>query len=180
MFDDVLGSPAEILERMAVRRECDRDVGHVGHPSQRAEEEIERIGLGRQPTDVRCDRREYVVAGEHDSEFGVVQAEMVVGVTGGVHRHPFPPRQLDRLPVDQRPRGLRRREGRLRRSAARSNPLDELWRGTGAAASPRRRLGEPPLHRRVTIVGRVDVELLGVLVVVEARRCRRSCERSRA
>ena len=105
-----------------------------------------------------------MVAGEHHAELGVVQAEVVVGVAGRVHGHPFPARQFDRLPVDERPRRLWRGERRVHRFTGREDAVEELLRRPAATSSPRCWFGEVPLHRRGAIVGRVDVEGGGILV----------------
>jgi len=67
-----------------------------------------------------------MVAGEHDTELGVVQAQVVVGVTGGVHRDPLAPGELDRLAVDERLRRPWGREERAGRRPAAADPLEEF------------------------------------------------------
>ena len=125
VLDDVFGPSAEIGERVTVSRQRYRHIGNVGHSPQRLEEQGERVAVRRQTADVRCDRWQHMVAGEHHAELGVVQAQVVEGVARGVDRDPLATGELDGLAVDE----THGRPGRgecTSFGAATADPFEEL------------------------------------------------------
>lgn len=87
---DVAATSGEIFEGMSVRR---KDLAHIGDRCdliERIEKRCERILVGGKPRDVGSDRREYVIAGKEGSLGWIVQTDMVLRVTGGVHDEPLP------------------------------------------------------------------------------------------
>ena len=88
---------ARFGERVAVRREADAGVGPVdGNLVERVEEAGERVAVRTEAADVGRDRGQHVVAGQHHAVGRVEQAEVVLGVTGGVQRHPVAAGEADR------------------------------------------------------------------------------------
>jgi hypothetical protein len=96
---DGVGAAGQIVERVAVRRERQRDAVEVGDPLQALEELVEGVGPGHQPRDVGGDGGQHVVAGEDDPVGGIEQAQVVVGVARGVQGHPVAAGELDDVGV---------------------------------------------------------------------------------
>ena len=140
-----------------------RDAVEAGDLVEALEELVERVGAGDEAGDVRRDRGQHVVAGEHDAVGGVEQAEVVVGVARRVERRPtrgWPrvttsasstrrvgagvrTKRLSATPEELHLHPPLQRRAEHLVGAPRHRPA-ERRRGRGAVAAPRRRRAPPP------------------------------------
>ena len=106
----------------------------VVHPVERVEELGERVVGVADAGDVRRDRGQHVVAGQHDALGRVVQAQVVGGVAGRVHGDPLAPGERHHVGVVEPAGGLRAPS--CRRGTPRGERPIELLSAAGAAGRP--------------------------------------------
>ena len=99
MAADVIDAIGQVAERITMRRQHAADTFERVHPIERGEELVERVVDVAEPGDVRRDRRQHVIARQHDAFDGVVQAQVIRRVAGRVHGYPIAPGEADHLRV---------------------------------------------------------------------------------
>ena len=159
VVDDMFRAAAQVGERMTVGREGDRHPVDPGYPPQRVEEQRQRVGMERQPADVRRDRWKHVVAGQDHPVFWVVETQVIVGVAGGVHGQPLPAGQAHDLSVDQGLCRFQRLGETGRRRVIGPQLLQELPGRSGALPTPRRWTPQVPFDDLDPLLGRVELQV---------------------
>ena len=171
MFLDLQSPAAQVGEHVAVRGQ---GLGHLrterGHLVEGVEEQLQRIVRAHQPADVRGDGGQNVIPAQHQAVLGIEQAQMVGGVTGRVHGHPFTAREAERLGIAQAHGGTGQvqhaRDASSHRHAGATSPRNVHRR-------PAPRGGVPgPAHRRARLstVDRqrvVEVDVVGFARIPE-------------
>ena len=153
---DRLGARAQVAERVTVRGQRVLDAVDLRDAVERVEERRERIARRRDAGDVRRDRRQHVIAAEEDPQLGVVQADVVLGVTRGVQHEPVAPGEPQHVAVLDRVRDLGDEVAAAERPHhAPAHPL--LERRARALAAPRRRAapGSEAAAARGRLLGRL-------------------------
>lgn len=89
----------EIREGMPMRGQSEINAVDLTHSVERIEEGLEWVGEIRNPSDMRRDGGQNMIAGQERARFGIVQADVIGSMAGCVEYEPFAASQFDDVAV---------------------------------------------------------------------------------
>ena len=94
---DRLGALLQVREGMAVGGQGELHVLDLADAVERVEEGFQRVGQVRDASDMRRDRRQHVISRHEGAGFGIVEADVVGRVAGGVLHEPLAASQSEHV-----------------------------------------------------------------------------------
>lgn len=99
MFLDGDRAATEVREGMTMRGQSEVDAVDLAHPVERIEEGLEWVGEVGNPSDMRRDGGQNMIAGQERTGFGIMQTDVIGGMAGCVEYEPFASSQFDHIAV---------------------------------------------------------------------------------